>query len=209
MPVWAVWCPRGDQCSRGGRVLARGANADDLRARLLQHLAAAPGHSDMPEDERAELARTAQVSRWDSGTDEDAAGALPIGAKRRRRDGGDAWSHAPGSASDATAPTEVSSGDILSDISAAVALGIQEGVATALMPQQMPQQQASQAVLQGSVVLPSALVSSVVDHLMRAEQASRQAGRISATAANAFDAEANAIASARLNIEAMLQRQRY
>jgi hypothetical protein len=207
MPVYSIWCPRGEDCSRGGKTLARGANVDDLRARLLQHLSAAPGHADLLPEEREELARVAEVQRWDTGGDDESA-ALPIGARKRRRTA--AASSADGAAA-ADEGQERLNDNMLTDISAAVALGIQEGVATALQPVQqtappMPEQPATPPP--GAVVLPAAVVSGMIDHLVRAEQASRQAGRISATAANAFESEANSIASARLHIEAHLLRQR-
>jgi len=220
MPTWAVWCPRGDQCSRGGKVLARGANVDDLRQRLHQHLTAAPGHSELGPEEVDELARSTEVFRWDA-EDEPAKAGLPIGAKRRRR--ADAWewptddSGAGGSGGDggegADASGERLSDNTLSDISAAVALGIQEGVATALHPLQAASTLSPLAVSTppaagGNVLLPTAVVANLLDQLIRAEQASRQAARISMTAGNAFETEANHIAASRLHIDALLARHR-
>ena len=60
--VFAIWCPRGDDCRRGGKMLAKGSSDEDVRERLKLHLRAAPGHADLDEHEIELVAGLAEVS---------------------------------------------------------------------------------------------------------------------------------------------------
>lgn len=213
--IYAVWCPRGFECSKGGKLLAKGPCEVNVNDRLLQHLMNAPGHARLTEAEAKDIAYGAELTAWDKEYDQEGEEEqVPIGAKRRRIEA----SHSAPSLDQ----------DALTDVAAAVALGIQEGVATSLQmtgretllkakhPGAPPPLRLEEAAVVSStatsstgmeyVSLPRTVVQTMMDHLTRAEHAARTAGRISSTAANAFDAEANSIAATRGHLEAFLAR---
>ena len=62
--VFHIWCPLGEECSKKGRMLAKHANEDAVRAALLNHLQQSPYHQEVPEEEKVSLAASADVEIW-------------------------------------------------------------------------------------------------------------------------------------------------
>ena len=63
--VWAIWCPRGDQCNKRNRVVAKNTTQENVRERLKQHLRDVVGHEDMDEQEIEVVANLAEVQEWE------------------------------------------------------------------------------------------------------------------------------------------------
>lgn len=90
MPLtWAIWCPRGDECKRGGSMFAKGPSESAVRERLARHLSQAPGHGPLEWDEAELVAGLAEVVSWEDDKEEaggdDGASSEPIGAVRNRK----------------------------------------------------------------------------------------------------------------------------
>ena len=73
--VWAIWCPRGDECKRGGSMFAKGVSEDAVRQRLAQHLSQTARHGPLPWNEAEVVAELAEVTSWEEDAVESEAGA--------------------------------------------------------------------------------------------------------------------------------------
>ena len=63
--LWAMWCPRGDQCNKRNRVVAKSTTQEDVRERLKQHLRNATGHEDMDDQDIEVVANLAEIAEWE------------------------------------------------------------------------------------------------------------------------------------------------
>ena len=63
--VFAIWCPHGDQCSKGGKQMAKALDEETVRHALLNHLQGSPYHADLGAEEATQLAETAPVDSWE------------------------------------------------------------------------------------------------------------------------------------------------
>ena len=62
---YAIWCPQGYACKKGGRRVAACLSPEEARERLLAHLWGSPAHKELDEQTRKELADTADVAEED------------------------------------------------------------------------------------------------------------------------------------------------
>ena len=90
--VWAIWCPRGEECKRGNSMFAKGESEEVVRKRLARHLASTARHGPLPWTEAEVLAELAEVTSWEEELVEEDPGAgsgandppsHAIGRKRR------------------------------------------------------------------------------------------------------------------------------
>ena len=61
---YAIWCPLGDQCSKGNRQLAKFDDPSKCRAALYSHLSTSPYHSSLTPPEAQRIADEAEVQCW-------------------------------------------------------------------------------------------------------------------------------------------------
>ena len=65
MPTWyAIWCPRGDECTKRGRMLCKFDDEEKTRSFLFNHLVSSPYHQ-LGDEEATQLARETAIEAWD------------------------------------------------------------------------------------------------------------------------------------------------
>ena len=63
--LWAIRCPRGDECGWRNGVFATGTTQEDVRARLKQHLCSAREHANLDVEEIQRLVKLAKIRPWE------------------------------------------------------------------------------------------------------------------------------------------------
>lgn len=124
--VWGIWCPRGDECRKKNSMVAKALSEEDAKARLAQHLHAAPAHGHLSWEDAELDASLAEVATWeeDDAQEEattDAGGTASGDSRKRARGGGGGGGHVGSSGSGGTNLSPA----VMSSIQQAVAVIIQ------------------------------------------------------------------------------------
>ena len=69
--MWAIWCPLGDECKKGNKMVAKARSEKEVRDRLLAHLYGAPPHHDLSEEERKDWTARAETKTWEEEWEEE------------------------------------------------------------------------------------------------------------------------------------------
>lgn len=207
--VYAIWCPRGEVCKKGGRMLAKADSEEGVRERLRCHLHGSPSH-DLSAEEIEQIVAETEVVTWLAGADDEqpakkgrwSGSAAPIGNTSQR------WTPPP-QHQQQQAASQSDEYDLDRREHAIIADAVAEGVRRAVTSAGSSGDGAILATRPtlatggGTVTMSMSTLRSVIDTLGRAEHATRHAARLSQAAANAFEAEALNIASAKATIEAI------
>jgi len=85
-PMYGIWCPRGKDCTKAGKMLAKGRSDEAVRYKLWEHLSWSPYHEGLGEKERQSICRDAETSVWDEPEDQECQGHEQQMAKKKEED---------------------------------------------------------------------------------------------------------------------------
>lgn len=218
--VFGIWCPLGD-CKRGGRLFAKGESEQAVRDRLRAHFWNAPAHASLSEDDREAFVLAAEVLEWaddepeGAATEASAEAEEPPSKRARQQPIGKGVGKAQllqehREQQEQKQLQQQQRAEDLQTLTQAVAAGVSIAMGKgsslpALGSSASSSSMATWAPPEDTVQLPRSVLRAALDSLSRAEQAARQAHMIAAKAAVAFEAEAGAIANAKVMVESLVR----
>lgn len=225
MPTYfAIWCPRGDECTKKGKMLCKFADEQKTRSFLFNHLVSSPYHG-LTEDDARAYAENADIEQWneeDAEEPEVKDEMLEQDEVVDEDDDGEPWgkrfkgsSKGKGKGKDKNYKGKGKGkgikGMTKDDISSAVASGLEQGLAriaqaqgaasSAIMPAQTP----ASAMISDSITISKTTLLRICDHLQRAEDTCMQSARVAQAAVNVFEREGQNLNAARQALQGILR----